>query len=97
MMRRCAFLYFVALTIPLLLGLLAWQSARYRDLEKAVARLEDSREDWVESNRRLIAGNAILSSSERIEHIAVEELGFAKIAPEHVLQIRIEEQKGNDG
>lgn len=96
-MRRCLFLYFMVLTIPLLLGLLAWQSARYRDLERAVTRLEDSQEDWVESNRRLIAGNAILSSPERIEHIAVKELGLSKIQPEHVLQIRIEERKGNDG
>jgi cell division protein FtsL len=97
MMRRYVVLYFVAVTIPLLLGLLAWQSARYRDLERELIRLEASQEDWVESNRRLIAGNGILSSSERIEHIAVKELGFSKIEPEKVLQIRIEEEKGKDG
>jgi cell division protein FtsL len=78
------------LTIPLLLGLNAWQASRYAGLEREIGRLEDAQTEWVESNKRLIAGIAVLSSPERIEHIAVKELELERIAPEDVLQIRIE-------
>jgi cell division protein FtsL len=90
MMGRCIFLYVIVLTIPLFLGLDAWQSSRYAGLKKEVGRLEDAQAEWIESNKRLIAGIAVLSSSERIEHIAQNELELSKIQPEDVLQIRIE-------
>ena len=92
MIRRSgyALFYFFVLTIPIFLGLTAWQSVRYTKLERNVRRLEAIQEDWVEGNKRLIAGIAVLSSSSRIEQVAVNDLGLIKISPEHVLQIRIE-------
>ena len=90
MIRRCALLYFFVLTIPFFLGVVAWQSVRYVKLEKDVRRLEVVQEDWVENNRKLIAGIAVLSSSRRIEQVAVHDLGLSKVRPEDVLQIRIE-------
>jgi cell division protein FtsL len=97
MIRRCLFLYFIVLSIPFFLGLTAWQSARYAELERETRRLEAAQEDWVESNKRLIAGIAVLTSSERIAHLAVHDLGLLKIRPENVLQVRIEGRKGIDG
>ncbi|GHU66439.1 hypothetical protein FACS189447_07300 [Spirochaetia bacterium] len=88
-MRRYWLVYFIVITVPLLLGLTAWQSSRYSDLEKEVRTLEAVQEDWVESNKRLIAGIAVLSSSERIENIAIHDLELTKIEPEDVLQVRI--------
>jgi cell division protein FtsL len=93
-MKRHLFLYFVALTIPLFLGLTAWQSNRYAALQREIKRLEEAQAEWVESNRRLIAGIAVLSSPERIENIARKDLGLTKIEPEDVLQIKIGEGKG---
>ena len=90
MIRRYALLYFFVLTIPVFLGLAAWQSVRYAELDRTVRRLEAVQEDWVESNRKLIAGIAVLSSSGRIEQVAVHDLGLSKIQPEDVLQVRIE-------
>jgi hypothetical protein len=84
-------------TIPFVLGLNAWQSFRYRELERETGRLEGVQEEWVESNKRLIAGIAVLSSSERIEYIAIHDLGLIKKPPEDVLQIRIEERRRIDG
>jgi cell division protein FtsL len=95
-MKRYQVLYMAALTIPLFLGLAVWQSNRYVELKQEVNRLEESQADWVESNKRLIAGIAVLSSPERIEHIARNELELHKIRPENVLQIRIEGGKGRD-
>ncbi|MDR1576261.1 MAG: septum formation initiator family protein [Treponema sp.] len=89
-MRRYVVLYAAALTIPLFFALATWQSNRYAALKQEIKRLEEAQADWVESNKRLIAGIAVLSSPERIEHIAQNELGLNKIKPENVLQIRIE-------
>jgi cell division protein FtsL len=96
-MRRIVLLFFVVLTIPLFLGLNAWQSARYAALESETRRVEDAQEEWIESNKRLIAGIAVLSSSERIEFIATHDLELEKIVPEAVLQVKIEGGKGLDG
>jgi cell division protein FtsL len=89
-------LYFMALTIPLFLGLNIWQSNRYADLKKEVIRLEEAQADWVEGNKRLIAAIAELSSPDRIEYIAQNEMGLRKIQPEKVLQVKIEGGKGHD-
>jgi cell division protein FtsL len=89
MMKRYLFVYFVTLSIPVMFALVSWQSARYLDLERKTAVLEREQEEWVESNNRLIAAIAILSSSERIEHISQNQLGLSRIRPEDVLQIRI--------
>ena len=94
MIRRYVLLYFLALTIPLFLGVVAWQSFRYAELEKSVRRLEAVQEDWVEGNKKMIAGIAVLSSSGRIEQVAVHDLGLSKMRPENVLQIRIEGGQG---
>ncbi|MDR2052609.1 MAG: cell division protein FtsL [Treponema sp.] len=86
---RIVLLYFLMVTIPLFFGALAWQSCRYAELEKETVNLETVQEDWVAGNRRLIAGIALLSSAERIEGIARDQMGLAKKQPEEVLQIRI--------
>lgn len=88
-MKKLLF-YLTALSVPALLGLAAWQSARYGDLERELRRLERSQQEWVENNKRLIAGVALLSSPGRIEYIARDELGMKKKRPEEVLQIHIE-------
>jgi cell division protein FtsL len=96
-MKTKMLLYFLTFTIPVFLGITTWQSNRFTELEWEVAQLESSQEEWVESNKRLIAGIAVLSSSERIEYIAKNDLGLIKKRPEEVLQIRIEGGQKSDG
>ena len=96
-MKRRIVLYAIALTIPLFIALDAWQASRYSDLASEVRRLEKNQQEWVESNKRLIAGIAVLSSSDRIERIAQEELRLFKKKPEEVLNIRIEAGRDSDG
>jgi cell division protein FtsL len=97
-MRRFVLLYVLALTLPLFLVVSVWQANRYAELQKDVHRLEVVQEEWIESNKRLIAGIGLLSSAERIEHIALDELGLMKKQPEDILQVRIEGGRGrNDG
>jgi cell division protein FtsL len=92
MIMRHALLYFIVLTIPILLGVVAWQAVRYTELERNVRRLEAVQEDWVSGNKKLIASIAVLSSSSRIRQIAVNDLSLVKVRPEDVLQVRIEER-----
>jgi cell division protein FtsL len=96
MIKRYLAVYFAVVTIPLLLGLAVWQSNRYRNLEQEIRRLEQLQAEWVEGNKRLIAANAVLSSPQRIEHIAQKDLGLRKIRPENVLQVNIAEGKGRE-
>jgi cell division protein FtsB len=72
-----------------MLAVVSWQSARYLDLEREIAALEKEQGEWVESNNRLIAVIAMLSSSERIDRISRNQLGLIQVRPEDVLQIRI--------
>ena len=90
MLRRFFLLYFIVLTIPLFLGIIAWQSARYSDLERQTKLLEADQERWVESNKRLIADIATLTTSGIVERVALNDLRLSKIQPENVLQVWIE-------
>ena len=90
MTKNCGLFYFFVLTIPLFLGVLAWQSFRYTELESSVRRLEADQKELVVENRKLIASAAVLSAPSRIEQIAVQDLGLSKILPENVLQVRID-------
>jgi len=96
-MRRRILLYACAISIPLFLALDAWQASRYAAMSAELARLEAAQREWLENNKRLIAGIAVLSASERIERIARNELGLTLKSPEEVLQIRIEAGEGHDG
>ncbi|HCM25255.1 MAG: cell division protein FtsL [Treponema sp. GWB1_62_6] len=93
-MRRRLFLYSLVITIPLMLGLDSWQATRYARLESQLRKLESEQRDWLESNKKLIAGIAILGSAERIERIALQELGLRKAKPESVLHVRVQRSKG---
>ena len=94
MIKRYLLLYFLVLTIPLCLGILVWQSNRYQNLIKELERLEQTQTEWIESNKRLIAGIGEYSSPERIENIAKSQLDLQKIPPEYFLQVKITEGKG---
>ncbi|MCL1815420.1 MAG: septum formation initiator family protein [Treponema sp.] len=93
-MIRRLFFYLFILSIPAFLALSAWQSSRYGDLERELKKLEKTQEEWVENNKRLIAGIAVLSSPDRIEHIARNQLGLQKKQPEEILQIAITRSGG---
>jgi len=95
MIKRYLLLYFIVITIPLCLGLLVWQSNRYQNLEKEIERLEQTQNEWIESNKRLIAGIGEYSSPERIENIAKDQLDLQKIPPEYFLQVKIMGGKGH--
>jgi len=95
-MKKYFWLYIMIISIPLFLGLIVWQSNRYLSLSKELAHLEQTQTEWIESNKRLIAGIAEYSSAQRIDHIARNQLDLRKIPPEYFLQVRIMGGKGHE-
>ncbi|MCL2214522.1 MAG: cell division protein FtsL [Treponema sp.] len=89
MIKRFLLFYILTFAIPLLLGLLVWQSNRHQNLSNELIRLEQTQTEWIESNKKLIVGIAEYSSPPRIEGIARDQLGLKKILPEYLLQVRI--------
>jgi len=77
---------FVIVTLVLFLlslfSLNTWQGYRYERLKAEVALLEREQKDWLERNKRAIAGLAVLSSPRRVAELAESELGLVKPKPE---------------
>ena len=65
------------------------QSQQYMNIEKEVAELERVQKDLIESNKALVTDISVLSSSERIEKIAVEQLGMRKATSDEIVRVSI--------
>ena len=82
-----------ALSIPVMLGLYAMQVKKYTDLSKEVLELESKQEKLIEENKKLVSDISQLSSAERIEKIAVEELGMHKAEAEDIVRVEMTGEK----
>jgi cell division protein FtsL len=89
--------YLMALAIPAAFALNAWQSVAYAGVSRELKVLEKTQSEWIESNKRLIAGISVLSSAERIERLAIHELKMKKIQAESVTHVMIAPGGGSDG
>ena len=78
--KRFAIMLFVVFLLSFFF-LNTWQGYRYERLKDQVALLEREQKDWLERNKRLIAGLAVLSSPARVAELAESELGLRKIGP----------------
>ena len=82
-----------AISIPMLLCLYAFQAKRYTDLTKEIKELEAKQERLIEDNKKLVGEISILSSAERIEQIAVEELGMHKAESDDIIRVEMTGEK----
>jgi cell division protein FtsL len=79
----------MAVSLPLSLGIVIWQTARYYELKGEVNVLLERQREWIDNNKRLIRDLTALSSSARIEEFARSNLMLEKKPPEDVLQVII--------
>lgn len=86
--RNCL-LYLLACSIPALLALEGFQVKRYADLENEVESLDETQVELIEKNKQLITDISLLSSSERIESIAVNELMMHKASVDEIVRIEV--------
>ena len=82
-----------AVIIPALLCLYAFQAKRYTDLTKEIKELESKQERLIEDNKKLVGEISILSSAERIEQIAVDELGMHKAESDDIIRVEMTGEK----
>ena len=85
----------LAMGIPLMLLATVWQTSRYSAIDGEIARIERAQYEMIEANARLIAGITVLSTPERIERVATNDLSMRKARAEEIL--RIELAKGDLG
>ena len=78
-----------AISIPLLLLILGIQAKSYAELSKEVSDLEKKQEQLVEENKKLISDISLLSSTDRIEKIATEELGMHKAETSDIVRVQM--------
>ena len=83
----------LVLSIPAMLTLYALQTKKYTDLTKEIAELEVKQEKLIEENKKLVSDISQLSSAERIERIAVEELGMHKAETEDIVRVEMTGEK----
>ena len=87
------FILLLAVSIPALLCLYAFQAKRYTDLTREIKELENKQEKLIEDNKKLVSEISILSSAERIEKIAVEELGMHKAESDDIIRVEMTGEK----
>ena len=80
---------FLPCYIPGLLILNGIQSSKYRELKKEVSELEKKQEKLIEENKKLITDISVLSSSDRIETIAENDLGMRKAETEEIVRVEM--------
>ncbi len=92
MMKTFATILF-ALAIPLTLFVGVWQTSQYGSLENEVKSMEKEQYEVIALNRRLISGITLLSTPERIEKVATEDLGMRKALPDEITRIELKKGK----
>ena len=79
----------LAASIPALLALANFETRRYATLEKEVSELEETQYQLIEENKKLVSEIGMLSSSERIEKIAVSEYGMRLAESEEIVRVDV--------
>jgi len=85
----------MTIAIPLFLFAGVWQTGRYSCLDAEVRQIDKEQYEVITQNKRLISGITVLSTPERIEKVAVQDLGMRKALPNEIM--RIELKKGELG
>ena len=85
----------LAFAIPVMLYLYAIQAKRYTDLEKDLRELERKQAELIEQNKKLVSDISVLSSADRIEKIAVQDLGMHKAQAEDIVRVEMTGEKKN--
>ena len=81
------------LLIPFMLFMYGFQAKRYSKLKIEIKALEQKQEKLIEENKKIVNEISILSSADRIEKMAVEELGMHKAQADDIVRVEIKKKK----
>jgi len=85
MKRKIALL--LLCTVPALVFLNVWEVFRFEELKSTVQSLEAEQKEWLEKNKRMITGIAVLNSPARIDKLARDELKLEKTGVGNTIRI----------
>ncbi|MBO4320651.1 MAG: cell division protein FtsL [Treponema sp.] len=88
---RIVFVCLAAISIPAMLMIDAVQARKYSDLRKQVISLEEKQSELIEENKKLITDISLLSSADRIERLASEELGMRKAETDEIIRVEMKD------
>ncbi len=83
----------LTVSIPCLFFFTVKQSQVYNILEREVNAYNDEQNRLIAENKRKISAISILSKPQRIEKIAVEELGMHKADSSQIIRISLDKEK----
>ena len=83
----------LTVSIPCLFFFTVKQSQVYNALEREVNAYNDEQNRLIAENKRKISAISILSKPQRIEKIAVEELGMHKADSSQIIRISLDKEK----
>ncbi|MEW5815234.1 MAG: cell division protein FtsL [Spirochaetota bacterium] len=86
-MKKIVFLFLF--TVPLLVFLNVWQTFRFMQIKNEVVFLGNEQREWLERNKRMIAGIAVLDSPARLDQLAGQYLGLIRKKPGEMFKIQI--------
>ena len=79
----------IALTIPAALLLNVWQGYRFQSLRRETTRMEAMQREWLEKNKRAIAGIEVYLSPARLRAVAEEQLNLRRLQPAEMVSVRL--------
>ena len=94
-MKRYVLFFAMVISIPVFLGVNAWQANTCGEIKNSIKKIERQQEDCVDENKTVAAEIADLLAVDRIENEAQKTLGMQKIRPQDVTLI-IMGGKGRD-
>ena len=79
-----------AATLPLFLMAMVFQAIQYQDLRRGVALKEREQYEWVEKNKKVLAGVTVLRSPQRIQSLAEADPGLQSVGAERTVKVRFQ-------
>ena len=92
-----AVLIVCAALLPLAVFGNVWQASRFARLHDDVDSKARQQAEWLEKNKRLITGIAVLSSPDRIERIARNGLRLERVPAERSQTVEFSKRGDQDG
>lgn len=86
---------FMTIAIPVLLLITVLQSSRYTRLKNELEDYREKEDELISNNSKKISAIAILTSPERIEKIAVEDLEMRKALPSEIMRVALKSDNGD--
>jgi len=79
-----------AATIPFFLMAVVFQAIQYQDLHREVAQKEQQQFEWVEKNKKVLAGVTVLRSPQRIETLAARDPGLQSVGADRTVKVQFQ-------